>query len=214
MTKVFGCSDDLLEIEGSQYPDDEIGCYDSEVVIAFVDGTVIRCGYGKPDLGVWYIKVEHQGEAAQTLNICEDEDADVYSDIFEIDAEIAEHWVIDKNTALPQQALQMMEQKRADDEFFQGAQQAIYELMKELDVSGSNEIRKLASVDDMCAAAAERIRERFASNKENAVHPDSEDGILACPVCKSGEFLENEDGTENRYCGQCGQRLIWNGEEE
>ena len=30
-----------------------------------------------------------------------------------------------------------------------------------------------------------------------------------CPICKSGEYLHNEDGNENNYCGQCGTRLDW-----
>lgn len=28
-----------------------------------------------------------------------------------------------------------------------------------------------------------------------------------CPRCGSGEYMYNEDGKENRYCGQCGQKL-------
>ena len=39
MVKIYGCSDDLVEIEGSKYPEDEIGCYDSDVKIWFSDGT-------------------------------------------------------------------------------------------------------------------------------------------------------------------------------
>ena len=30
-----------------------------------------------------------------------------------------------------------------------------------------------------------------------------------CPVCGSGEWMYNEDGNENDYCGQCGTRLDW-----
>ena len=30
-----------------------------------------------------------------------------------------------------------------------------------------------------------------------------------CPVCKSGEWMYNEDGNENDYCGQCGTKLDW-----
>lgn len=30
----------------------------------------------------------------------------------------------------------------------------------------------------------------------------------------SGEYLYNEDGNRNRYCGQCGQRIDWTNEEE
>jgi hypothetical protein len=94
MVKVYGCSDDLVEIENSTYKEDEIGCYGSDVRIRFLDGTVIRVGYSKPNLAVWWIEVEKQGTANQTLTICEDEEADIYSDIFEIDSEIKSHSVI------------------------------------------------------------------------------------------------------------------------
>ena len=91
MIKVYGCSDDLVEIEGNY--EDEIVCYDRNVRIVFRDGTKILVGYGKPGLGVWWIKVEKQGTAKQALTICEDEDAEIYSDIFEIDSPIL-GWVI------------------------------------------------------------------------------------------------------------------------
>lgn len=96
MIKVYGASDDLVEIEGSAYKEDEIGCYNSDVRIGFTDGTVIRVGYPKADAAIWWIEVEKQGTAAQTLIVCEDEDARNYSDIFEIDAEIESHSVTGK----------------------------------------------------------------------------------------------------------------------
>lgn len=30
-----------------------------------------------------------------------------------------------------------------------------------------------------------------------------------CPRCRSGEYLHNEDGNENNFCGQCGCPLDW-----
>ncbi len=30
-----------------------------------------------------------------------------------------------------------------------------------------------------------------------------------CPVCGSGEYLHNEDGNRNDFCGQCGCALDW-----
>lgn len=94
MIKIYGCSDDLVEIENSTYKEDEIGCYDSDVRIHFLDGTVIRIGYSKPNLAVWWIEVEKQGTAEHKLTICEDENARIYSDIFEINSEIKSHRVI------------------------------------------------------------------------------------------------------------------------
>lgn len=40
-------------------------------------------------------------------------------------------------------------------------------------------------------------------------YPDGDKSILACPNCGSGEYLHNEDGAENTFCGQCGQAIDW-----
>ena len=95
MVKVYGYSDDVVTIEGGSYLE-EIGCFDRDVRIYFRDGTVIRAGYSKPDLGVWYIIIEHAGPAAQTLTECMDEEAEVYSDVFEIESEVLTHEVVRK----------------------------------------------------------------------------------------------------------------------
>ena len=94
MVKIYGVSDDLVEIEGSTYKVNEIGCFNSDVRIRFVDGTVIRIGYPKADTAIWWIEVEKRGTAVQGLTICNNEDARIYSDIFKIDAEIKSHSVI------------------------------------------------------------------------------------------------------------------------
>jgi len=102
MIKVYGCSDDLVEIEGSSYEEHEIDCYNKDVRIRFVDGTVVRVGYPKrPDLGVWGIKVEKYGAANHFLKLCHDEDADPYSDILFIKAEIESVSVIKKKRWRP-----------------------------------------------------------------------------------------------------------------
>lgn len=97
MVRIYGASDDLVEIENSDFPENEIDCYDRDVRLHFTDGTVIRVGFGKPNIGgVWRIKIEHKGTAAQTLSVCEDENASLYSDVFEIDAEIRDVEIISK----------------------------------------------------------------------------------------------------------------------
>lgn len=55
----------------------------------------------------------------------------------------------------------------------------------------------------------DRLRELVESMQAEvkSPHPDDDSSILACPCCGSGEYLENEDGNENRFCGQCGQRV-------
>lgn len=98
MVKVYGYSDDVVTIEGGSYLE-EIGCFDRDVRICFRDGTVIRVGYSKPDMAVWYVIIEKVGSAAQTLTECMDEDADVYSDVFEIESEVLTHEVVRKEAA-------------------------------------------------------------------------------------------------------------------
>lgn len=66
MVRVYGMSDDLVEIEGAEYPYDEVGCFDSDVRIWFDDGTVIRVGYGKPNLAFGLLK--SRKKEAQTTN--------------------------------------------------------------------------------------------------------------------------------------------------
>jgi hypothetical protein len=39
--------------------------------------------------------------------------------------------------------------------------------------------------------------------------PFAEEGIIACQYCGSGEYLYNEDGNHNNFCGQCGARIDW-----
>ena len=98
MVKVYGYSDDLVEIEGSQYKEDEIDCYDRNVRLRFSDGTVILISYSKSWFGIWKIEVEQKGTAEQWLTTCvdQDPDEDPYSDVLELDAEVVGHEVVDK----------------------------------------------------------------------------------------------------------------------
>ena len=91
--KVYGYSDDVLDIDGAPYPADEIGCFDSTVTVRFSDGTTIRAKYGKNNKSIWEIKVIEKGTAPQTLTECDDENAEIYSDIFEIEADYVSHEV-------------------------------------------------------------------------------------------------------------------------
>lgn len=96
MVKVYGASDDLVEIEGSTYEEDEIGCFNHDVRIRFTDSTVIRVGYPKENAAIWWIEIEKIGTASHCLIACHDENAKIYSDIFEICAEVESHSVIDQ----------------------------------------------------------------------------------------------------------------------
>lgn len=86
MTRVYGASDDLIEFDGELRG--EIGCYGSGddehplgVLVAFSDGTILAVRYGKPaNGGVWAIDVLRQGDLFDRIEVCNDEDADPYSD--------------------------------------------------------------------------------------------------------------------------------------
>lgn len=93
MLKVYGYGDDNLVIDGAPYPADEISCFDSTVIVRFSDGTLIEAGYGKDNEAIWWIKVLAEGTAPQKWTECNDEDAEIYSDIFEIDADYVWHEV-------------------------------------------------------------------------------------------------------------------------
>lgn len=95
MIKVYGYSDDLVEIEGGS-KEEEIDCYDQNVRIWFVDGTVILVSYGKNGMGIWNIEVEQKGRAPQKIISCDNEDSEIYSDIFSIAASVQKYEVVDK----------------------------------------------------------------------------------------------------------------------
>lgn len=87
MVKVYGFSDDVVEIEDSEYKYEEIGCYASEVRMWFTDGTVVLVRYVE---GVWRIDVEHKGSAKIYFTSWEDRA------VLNIEAEVKNHEVIDR----------------------------------------------------------------------------------------------------------------------
>lgn len=95
MTKVYGHSDDCVEIDGPHYyMPDEISCYNTDVRIWFDDGTVIRLHYGKGDKAIWQIIVEQEGSQPYQLTTCDDENNSVYSDVFDTEAKVLRHDVL------------------------------------------------------------------------------------------------------------------------
>lgn len=94
MLRIYGESDDLVIVEGTKTNYDEIGYYGfgETCYIEFDDETKIAISYPKHvdgvEIGVWAVVVEKQGTAQQKLEECFDEEADWYTDIFEIDSEI------------------------------------------------------------------------------------------------------------------------------
>ena len=91
-TKIYGASDDLIEVEGCK-EGDELGGGDAKKFLGFSNGTVLSIHYD--DRGVWSINVVTEGEgkheklfglpddaAASQHHI--DEDAPKYSDVLRI----------------------------------------------------------------------------------------------------------------------------------
>lgn len=78
-TKVYGASDDLVEVEGDVtgavdfYGNDD----DNGVLLSFSDGTLLTVKYGQK----WEVRLIHGGELFEKIEQCPDEDEDNYSDI-------------------------------------------------------------------------------------------------------------------------------------
>lgn len=93
-TKIYGQSDDLIEFEGDIY--DEIAAYEAQGKgILLSDGTLLECSYPKvPGLAVWGFKVLRAGSLFDRIEECNDEDADIYSDIVHFKDGLKAHWEI------------------------------------------------------------------------------------------------------------------------
>lgn len=84
MTKVYGQSDDNIYFEGDVYGQvSKFGTDDAPqgVLLFFSDGTILEVKYGKLGRGIWGITLHNQGELFDRIELCDDEDADIYSDI-------------------------------------------------------------------------------------------------------------------------------------
>ena len=79
-----------------------------------------------------------------------------------------------------------------------------------LDPTHREHYESIEPVNKACILARSAL---YLQMKESP-YPDRDRGILACPNCKSGEYLHNEDGNENRFCGQCGKAIAWDEEAE
>ncbi len=84
-TKVYGASDDLIEVEGGKCSG-EVGCYGTDesergVLLVFSDGTLLEVKYGKGDKAIWGITLLARGSEFYQIDQCCDEEADPYSDV-------------------------------------------------------------------------------------------------------------------------------------
>ena len=83
-TKVYGCSDDLVEIDGDVHG--EVGSFGTDdreqgVLLMFSDSTVLEVKYGKNNESIWEVKLLKQGSLFERIDQCADPDADPYSDV-------------------------------------------------------------------------------------------------------------------------------------
>lgn len=79
MTTVYGASDDLIEFEGDIY--EEIAGSEDPTFLMFGDGTILKIWYGKDIFAIWSINVINKGSLFDKIEYCNDENADIYSDI-------------------------------------------------------------------------------------------------------------------------------------
>lgn len=94
-TKVYGQSDDLLEIDGDVLG--EVGCYGSgdadepNAAVIFSDGTITEWTYDKD--GVWRCKVLAKGQAFDRVDVCDGRDTDKdYSDVLHLRDGVTRAW--------------------------------------------------------------------------------------------------------------------------
>lgn len=89
MLKIYGASDDLIEIEGDIR--EEFGPPDGPVLLGFSDGTVLQVQYGAGGNAFWRITPIIYGSASYSKTEATDED-ERYSDVVTLDGDIK--WVM------------------------------------------------------------------------------------------------------------------------
>ena len=86
---------------------------------------------------------------------------------------------------------------------------AIYKVVKMETHNSVSKAQMLSALRFLLHLAFDIPEEADARTIPRSPYPDGEIHILACPHCGSGEYLHNEDGNQNAYCGQCGQAIEW-----
>lgn len=82
--------------------------------------------------------------------------------------------------------------------------------MEILDPTHREVYESIAPVNEACLMGAEAL----SKNIPRSPYPDGNKRILACHRCGSGEYLHNEYGNRNSFCGQCGQAIYWEADKE
>lgn len=83
-TKIYGQSDDNIYLEGEyngQYTYFGTDSTEKGILVIFNDGTILEIKYGKAELAIWGINIIRKGTLFDRIEYCDNEDADIYSDI-------------------------------------------------------------------------------------------------------------------------------------
>lgn len=84
--KVYGASDDLIEVEGPKWGDEFAGG-DKPKWLHFSDGTVLKIWYG--DDGIWKVEIDTIGKGTLCdKKVCLKETAEGYSDVVTLTGDI------------------------------------------------------------------------------------------------------------------------------
>lgn len=89
-TRIYGYSDDTVVIQGAGNTFDDVECFQMDVILTFDDGSIVRCMYGKQDKAIWSIDFVSYGSAHYVRNVCDDENAPIYSDELWINAYVTD----------------------------------------------------------------------------------------------------------------------------
>lgn len=90
MLKIYGASDDLIEIEGDIREEFNPSDVDGPAFLAFSDGTLLQIQYGAGQLGFWRITPLLYGSAKYSKTEATNAD-DNYSDVVTLEGDIK--WV-------------------------------------------------------------------------------------------------------------------------
>lgn len=91
MLKVYGASDDLIEVEGDIREEFNPSDADDPSLLAFSDGTLLQIQYGSDRLAFWRITPLLYGSAKYSKTEATNED-DNYSDVVTLEGDIK--WVV------------------------------------------------------------------------------------------------------------------------
>lgn len=84
------------------------------------------------------------------------------------------------------------------DKYMEGVKYAIYEILKELDIYGSTEIRNSGDTDDgMCAATAERIIAAFSGRTEEKEPAQAEAGQAHKEISNTNNIAQCKEVVKN-----------------